>query len=100
MDRDFSFLKKQTRAHKYYLQLSRSEVKDILERYVPRLREVRILATSAARRFPEVRDEHDEIVTRIITEAKQELQKEFYRHVKLPDDHLIRVALKTYFGKI
>jgi RNase P subunit RPR2 len=76
---DALFLFKETRAHKYLHTLSKAEIHKVLEHHVPRLKEIRILATSLAP--PEVHDEYMELRNRIVERARVDLQTEFKKKI-------------------
>jgi hypothetical protein len=94
----FCFLKKQTRAHKYLNNLSKAEIQNILERHVPKLREIRVLTTPLAP--PEVYDEYLELRSRIVARARQDLQYEFQKKIQLPKDSPSSLALGIYLRNI
>ena len=99
---ELKFLKKQTRAHKYRVQLSTKEIDSVLMRYVPRLRSIQILNITD-KRFPEVQDERDEKTDALVAEARHDLQIEFRRKIKLPGPELapmVHMALEAYLRRI
>jgi hypothetical protein len=91
-------LKKQTRAHKYLHNLSKAEIQTILERHVPHLREIRVLSTPLAP--PEVHDEYLELRSRIVARAREDLQNEFQKKIKLPPGSDSALALGFYLRSI
>ena len=68
---EFSFLKKQTRAHRFLHVLTQSEVNAILDKYVSQLRSIQILNIT---KYPEVQDEYYEKMDFIVKEARDELK--------------------------
>jgi hypothetical protein len=68
---EFSFLKKQTRSHRFLSALSQSEINAVLNRYVPRLRSVQIFNV---KEHPEVQDEYYEKMDKIVEEARESLK--------------------------
>jgi hypothetical protein len=68
---EFSFLKKQTRSHRFLTALGQSEINAVLNRYVPRLRSVQIFNVNE---YPEVQDEYYEKMDKIVQEARESLK--------------------------
>lgn len=68
---EFSFLKKQTRAHRFLHVLTQSEVNAILDKYVPQLRSIQTLNI---KEYPEVQDEYYEKMDKITKDARDELK--------------------------
>ena len=95
---ELRLLKKQTRAHKYLHNLTKAEIHVILERYVPRLREIRVLATPLAP--PEVHDEYLELRSRIVARARADLQTEFQKKIRFPPGSDSVLALGFYLRSI
>jgi len=95
---DLKFLSRQTRAHKYLHNLSKAEIQTILERHVPRLREIRVLSTPLAP--PDVHDEYLELRSRIVAKAREELQNEFQKKIRLPPGSDSALALGFYLRSI
>jgi len=91
-DSIFRFLKKQTRAHKYLNNLTKAEIEEILARHVPRLKSLHIFTTKLAP--PEVYDEYIELRSRVVARARQDLQDEFKKKIKIPEGH--EFILKHY----
>ena len=86
------FLKKQTKAHKYLHTLTKAEIEEILARHVPRLKSLHIFTTELAP--PEVYDEYMELRSRVIARAREDLQNEFKKKIKVPEGH--ELILKHY----
>jgi len=95
---EFRLLRKQTRAHKYLHSLTNAEIQTILERHVPRLIEIRVLSTPLAP--PEVHDEYMELRSRIVAKAREDLQNEFQKKIKLPPGSDSAMALGFYLRSI
>jgi len=68
------YLKKQTRAHKYLCCLTPTEIRHILEPYIPKLHHPSI-DVKHIRVYPELEDERLEKNVKIIYDAKQELDR-------------------------
>ena len=66
---EFSFLKKQTRAHKYFAYFSQAEINAVLDQYVPQLRSLQIFNSKIVPE--EVQDEYHEKIEKIIQEVKE-----------------------------
>lgn len=98
MEAELRFLKKQTRAHKYLHNLTKAEIQCILERHVPRLRSIHIFTTEKAP--PEVYDEYLELRSRVVERARQDLQTEFKKKIRLPPGSDSAVALGFYLRSI
>jgi hypothetical protein len=94
----FRFLKKQTRAHKYLNNLTRAEIQTVLERHVRRLKSIHIFTTEKAP--PEVYDEYLELRSRVVEQARQDLQTEFKKKIKLPYGSASEMALGFYLRSI
>jgi hypothetical protein len=77
---ELSFLKKQTRAHKYLNNLSKAEIEKVLDPHVPRLKSLHVFTTPLAP--PEVHDEYIELRSRVVERARQDLQAEFQKKVR------------------
>jgi len=90
---EFSFLKKQTRSHRFLTVLSQPEINAILDKYVPRLRSIQILNI---KKYPEVNDEYNEKMEKIVEEAreslKDQLRTKIKKYVKDPDIFAAAVA--------
>mgnify|MGYP006267057947 CR=1 FL=1 len=95
---ELQFLKKQTRAHKYLNKLSTSEITTILERHVPRLKSIQIFTTKFAP--PEVYDEYLELRSRIVEKAREDLQTEFKKKIKVPKGANNAFAINLYLKSI
>ena len=82
---EFSFLKKQTRSHRFLTVLSQPEINAILDKYVPRLRSIQIFNI---KKYPEVNDEYHEKLENIVEEARESLKEQLRfkikKHVKDP----------------
>ena len=96
--KELQFLSRQTRAHKYLNNLTKDEIHAILEKHVPRLREIRVLTTPLAP--PEVHDEYLELRSRIVARARADLQNEFKKKIKLPPESNSAMALGFYLRSI
>ena len=96
----FSFLKKQTRAHKYLHSLTKAEIEEILVRHVPRLKSLHIFTTELAP--PEVYDEYLELRSRVVERARQDLQTEFQKKIRprVPPGSSNEFAVKFYLKTI
>ena len=92
------FLYKHTRAHKYLNNLTRAEIQSILERHVPRLRAIHVFTTPLSP--PEVHDEYMELRNRIVERARQDLQTEFKKKIRLPEGSPSETALNFYLRTI
>jgi hypothetical protein len=68
------YLKKHTRAHKFRSHLSGPEIESILTMYIPKLKQ---FPNVNFKNYPEVHDEHSEIMDRIINSAREELKMKF-----------------------
>lgn len=79
------YLKKQTRAHKYLCCLTPTEIRHILEPYIPKLHHPSI-DVKHIRVYPELEDERLEKNVKIIHSAKQELERELQR--KFPKERM------------
>ena len=95
---ELSFLKKQTRAHKYLNNLTKAEIEQILEKHVPRLTSLHVFTTPLAP--PEVHDEYLELRSRVVERARQDLQTEFQRKIRVPPGTTTEFALKFYLKSI
>ena len=95
---ELSFLKKQTRAHKYLNNLTKAEIEQILEKHVPRLTSLHVFTTPLAP--PEVYDEYLELRSRVVERARQDLQTEFQRKIRVPPGTTTEFALKFYLKSI
>jgi hypothetical protein len=91
-DSIFRFLKKQTKAHKYLHTLTKAEIEEVLSRHVPRLKSLHIFTTKLAP--PEVHDEYMELRSRVVARAREDLQNEFKKKIKVPESH--ELILKHY----
>jgi len=91
-DSFLQFLKKQTKAHKYLHSLTNAEIEEVLSRHVPRLTSLHIFTTELAP--PEVYDEYMELRSRVVARARQDLQDEFKKKIKVPEGH--ELILKHY----
>ena len=76
---EFSFLKKQTRSHRFLTVLSQPEINAILDKYVPRLRSIQILNI---KKYPEVNDEYYEKLENIVEEARESLKDQLRTKIK------------------
>jgi len=79
------YLKKQTRAHKYLCCLTPTEIRHILEPYIPKLHHPSI-DVKHIRVYPELEDERLEKNVKIIYDAKQELDRALQR--KFPKNRM------------
>ena len=76
---EFSFLKKQTRSHRFLSVLSQPEINAILDKYVPRLRSIQIFNI---KKYPEVNDEYYEKLENIVEEARESLKDQLRTKIK------------------
>lgn len=76
---EFSFLKKQTRSHRFLTLLSQPEINAILDKYVPRLRSIQIFNI---KKYPEVIDEYHEKMEKIVEEARESLKDQLRIKIK------------------
>lgn len=76
---EFSFLKKQTRSHRFLTLLSQPEINAILDKYVPRLRSIQIFNI---KKYPEVIDEYHEKMEKIVEEARESLKDQLRTKIK------------------
>jgi hypothetical protein len=76
---EFSFLKKQTRSHRFLTVLSQPEINAILDKYVPRLRSIQIFNI---KKYPEVNDEYYEKLENIVEEARESLKDQLRTKIK------------------
>ncbi len=95
---ELQFLKKQTRAHKYLHSLTKAEIEEILRCHVPRLKSLQIFTTKFAP--PEVYDEYLELRSRVVARAREDLQTEFQKKVRVPKGSDTELALKFYLHTI
>ena len=95
---ELQFLKKQTRAHKYLNNLSKAEIEQILENHVPRLKSLHVFTSPLAP--PEVYDEYLELRNRVVERARQDLQTEFKRKIRIPQGTTTEFALNFYLKSI
>ena len=96
----FSFLKKQTRAHKYLHSLTKADIERVLSRHVPRLKSLHVFTTPLAP--PEVYDEYLELRSRVVERARRDLQTEFQNKIRhlTPPGASNEMALKFYLKNI
>ena len=94
---ELQFLKKQTRAHKYLSKLSHTEIRIILGHHVDRLKSISILNLNS---YPEVQDEYMELRDSIVTDARQEIQNEFRKKIKIPKNTTLEMGLNDYLRSI
>lgn len=95
-----TFLKKQARAHKYRDRLTPTEIDAIVARHVPRLRSIQVFNFGSKTAWPEVTDEYYEEESRIVSDLRSDLQKEFMKKIKLPKGSDSRAALNHYLQTI
>lgn len=95
-----TFLKKQVRAHKYRDRLTPTEIDAIIARHVPRLRSIQILNFGQKTYWPEVTDEYHEEESRIVSDLRADLQKEFMKKIRLPKGSDSHIALNHYLQSI
>lgn len=95
-----TFLKKKARAHKYRDRLTPTEIDAIVARHVPRLRSIQVLNFGPKTRWPEVTDEYHEEESRIVSDLRADLQKEFMKKIKLPQGSDSSFALNHYLHSI
>lgn len=98
MGEEVRLLYKHTRAHKYLNNLTKAEIQSILERHVPRLKAIHVFTTPLAP--PEVHDEYMELRNRIVERARQDLQTEFKKRIRLPKGSTSEIALNFYLHSI
>ena len=94
---ELQFLKKQTRSHKYLYNLSKDEIQTILNKHVPRLRSIHVLTTRFA--SPEVYDEYLEIQSKIVEEARVDLQRAFMKRAKVEPWTTRELAFKSLLAR-
>jgi len=89
---EFSFLKKQTRSHRFLYLLEQSEINAILDKYVPQLRSIQILNI---KEYPEVQDEYYEKMDKIVEEARKHLKGEIRKKIekKIKDPLIVSAAV-------
>jgi len=95
-----TFLKKKARAHKYRDRLTSAEIDVIIARHVPRLRSIQVFNFGPKTMWPEVTDEYHEEESKIISDLKADLQKEFMKKIKLPRGSDVSFALHHYLSSI
>ena len=95
-----TFLKKSARAHKYRDLLSQKEIDMIIARHVPRLRSIQIFNFGPKTEWPEVTDEYHEEESRIVSDLRAELQKEFIKKIRIPIGSDSHTALHHYLQSI
>ena len=94
------FLRRQTNAHKYRDKLSKEDIDKIIEKNVPQLRSIQSLKLGSACFYPEVLDEYQERQRKVIQKTREDLQNEFRKRVKLPENCDSSIALKYYLRTI
>jgi hypothetical protein len=95
-----TFLKKSARTHKYRGLLSQKEIDSIVARHVPRLRSIQIFNFGPKTEWPEVTDEYLEERDNIVSDLREELQKEFIKKIRLPKGSDSHIGLNHYLQSI
>ena len=97
-----NFLRKQTRSHKYREFMSPAEIKSILSKYVLEIHAIPKLKIDQIIKYPEVDDEYNEKIMKIIANARHDLQTQFQLKLKskFKNSHGGEFALKEYLKSI
>jgi RNase P subunit RPR2 len=90
---EFSFLKRQTKSHRFLCLLEQTEINAILDKYVPRLRSIQILNV---KEHPEVQDEYHEKMDKIVEEAHEHLKKELKKRIEKKSKIILFLSLLVF----
>ena len=75
------------------------EIDAIIAKHVPRLRSIQVLNFDQ-KMWPEVADEYHEEESKIVSDLRADLQKEFLKKIRLPKNSDSSIALNHYLQSI